>query len=400
LSGTRPRPPRRPEPESASAQDAHRLAALAGDCESTGIARRCLVLRLSLLPADLRKPQHLRLARDALDPLLSADRAQRFILPNDDIVMVWRGTADAPLAASRHAVTQMFADTDAEMTEVLGLWLMLDLPGDVAALREVLAASLSNVPTPVEKPRAAPLDAAALAALEAALSQADVARFARRRVVCLPAADGKFRSVWEIRYLAAEELCAELAEGRAARAEPWLYRRLARTLDRRLLVLLAASQELRAAGPFGLELNVASILGPDFLRFDTALPQLLRGRVTIGMQPADILADLPAFLFARDFARARGYRLMLSLPDCDMLPILPLAKLGLDLVEIGWTPSVQALPIELIEREAGHMVLARADSPEAVAWGQAHGIGLFEGRAAAPGMPTFAPPPLAPARSL
>ncbi len=398
MSGMRSRPPRRIEPDSASGQDAHRLAALASDCEATGIARRCLVLRLSLLPNDLRKPQHLRLARDALDPLLSADRAQRFILPNDDIVMVWRGSADGPLAASRNAVTQMFADTDAEMAEVLGLWLMLDLPADIAALRDVIATSLDeNSVPPTEKPRAAPLDAAALAVLEATLAQADVARFARRRVVCIAGTDSKFRPAWEVRYLAADELCAELAGGRAARAEPWLYRRLARTLDRRLLALLAANQELKDARPFGLDLDVASILGPDFLRFDTALPQLLRGRVTLGLQPADILADLAAFLFARDFARARGYRLMLCLPDSDMLPVLPMAKLGLDLVEITWSPAALMVPAELIEREAGHMVLAKADTAEAIAWGQSHGIALFEGRAALPGMPTFAPPPV-PAR--
>jgi hypothetical protein len=389
LNNAAPRPARREEGDSAARQDAHRLAAVARDCEVAGIARRCLLLRLSSLPADLRKPHHLRLTRDALDPLLSADRAQRFILPNDDIAVVWRGTAEALLAASRQAVTRMFADADAGMPSPEALWCQLDLPADAEMLRQLVADSLSDGPAR-EVRQGDPLDAAALAALEATLAQADVARFARRRLICSAADDGRFRLDWEARYLAGDDICADLAEGRSAHAEPWLYRRLARTLDRRLLALLAANQELRAAGPFGLDLGVASVLGADFLRFDAALPVSLRGRITLAFEPTDILADLSAFQFARDFARARGYRLLLRLPDCALLPVLPVARLGLDLVEIVWSRAAVALPTDLLDQESGRMILAGADVAEAVAWGRAHWIGLFEGRAVAPGQPLVA----------
>ena len=52
------------------------------------------------------------------------------------------------------------------------------------------------------------------------------------------------------------------------RADPWLFRRLTRTFDRRMLALLASPEELRLAGPLGIDLNVASVLSPAFLRFD------------------------------------------------------------------------------------------------------------------------------------
>jgi len=389
MSASVARPGRRTEADDTAArQDANRLAALVRDCEAAGIRRRCLMLRLSLLPSDLRKPHHLRLARDALDPLLSADRAQRFILPNHDIAMVWRGTADLLLDASRRAVTAMFADVDVPMPDPGRFWCVLDVPADIEAVRRLIAESLADVSPPhAESPPGEPLDATALAALETALAQANVARFARRRAVCARGADGMFRVAWEVRTLAVEELCADLAPGRAARAEPWLYRRLTRTLDRRLLALLAATSELRSAGPFGLDLNVASMLGADFLRFDAALPQGLRGRVTLGLQPPDILADLPAFLFARDFARARGYRLLLRLPAADLLAMLPPARLGFDLVEITWSQAAIALAADLLDQEEGRIVLAGADSADALVWGRAHGIGLFEGRLAVPGQP-------------
>ncbi len=125
------------EMEAAAQQDARRLLSLAAECEAAGITRHCLVLRLSSVPAELRKPHHLRLARDALDPLLGASRAQRFILPNDDIAMVWRGPAEAQLSASQHAVTEMFADAAAAMPSVESLWRRLDLPMEAKALRSL-----------------------------------------------------------------------------------------------------------------------------------------------------------------------------------------------------------------------------------------------------------------------
>jgi len=386
MSAGVPRTGRHTDADTAARHDANRLAALARDCEAAGIRRRCVVVRLSCLPPELRKPHHVRLARDALDPLLSADRALRFMLPNHDIAVAWRGAFDTLLTASRDAVTGMFDDVDAAMPAPDLFWRVLELPDDADVLRALIAESLADGgrAAAVASP-AMPLDAAAVAALEAALSHADVARFARRRAICRRGPDGRFHTAWELRTLSVEELCAELAPGRGTRAEPWLFRRLLRTLDRRLLVLLASANELRAAGPFGLDLNVASILAPDFLRFDAALPLSLRGRVTLGLEPADILDDLPSFRFARDFARVRGYRLLLRLPDCSLLPALPPVRLGLDLVEIAWSRAATTLPIDLIEQEGGRIVLTGADTVDALAWARAFDITLFQGRAVVPG---------------
>lgn len=375
--------------QEAARRDAHRLAAVARDCESAGIGRNCLLLRLSSLPPDLRRPHHLRLAREALDPLLlSADRAQRFSLPNDDVVVVWRGPAADALDASRRALVKMFDDADAEMPPVDQLWREMDLPahGDhvLALVGECL--SPARLPALAAMPLQA-LDAAALASLETVLAHADLARFARRRPVCRRASDGRFQIEWELRTLSVDDLCAELTPGRHPKTTPWLFRRLLRTVERRQLALLAAAEELRAAGPFGIDLTVASILAPEFLRFDAALPQRLRGRVTLGVQPEDIVDDLSAFRFARDFARLRGYRLLLRLPDCGLLPAMPPARLGLDLVEIAWSRRAVELPTDLLDDEAGRAVLTGADSAEALAWARSFNIALFEGRAVAPGRP-------------
>lgn len=370
--------------------DADALRALARGCVSAGIARRALLLRLSRLPEALKRPHHLRLARSALDPLSVADRARLYRLPNEDVAMVWRGESAAALRTSRDAVRHLFADSGEALPEPETLLAALRLPEDAGTLLQAVEESLNPPDTPA---RAAPAEAAAsepldppvLAELEAALARADVARFMRRRQIAQRLPEGGFRLVWEKRTLSATEIAATLVPDRAIRAEPWLFRRLTRTLDRRMLALLAAPRELHDAGPFGLNLNVASILSPEFLRFDAALPSGLRGQVVIDLLLADVMTDPAAFLFARDFARGRGYLLALRGVTAGLLEAFPLRRIGLDLLELRFCPDLARLDLELAD--ADHVVLSHADCGAALAWGRAHGVALYQGLAAIPSLP-------------
>ena len=366
------------------AGDAEALCRLLESCEAAGIARNALLLRLSCLPRELRRAQHLRLARAALDGLLRADRAQLFRLSRDpasDLVVVWRGAAEFAAQTCLDAIERLFSGTD--LPDLPELAQPLSLPRDTAALLWAVDAARAPAAMRPAEALGPALDTVGLATLEARLAGADVARFARRRDVCAPGADGRFALRWEKRFLSVAELSETLAPDRSARADPWLFRRLTRTLDHRMMALLAAPGELRDAGPFAINLNVGSILAPEFLRFDAALPAGLRGRVVLDLLPADVLADPAAFLFARDFARARGYRLALRSVTAELLDVLPLALSGLDLLQLRWSPGLSAL--RDLPSDPACVVLGRADVPEAVAWGRARGIALFSGVLAARG---------------
>jgi len=368
--------------------DAERLRTLVRGCVTAGIARQALLLRLSRLPEDLKRPHHLRLAHAALDPLSFADRARLFRLPNEDVAMVWRGEAAEALRTSLDTVLHLFADAGEQVPGPDALLFALRLPEDAGTLLQAIEESQPPPEEPGKAPAGAvptdPLDPPALAALEAALAQADVARFMRRRQIAERLAEGGFRLVWEKRTLSVAEIAATLVPDRAIRADPWLFRRLTRTLDRRMLALLGAPRELRDAGPFGLNLNVASILSPEFLRFDAALPPELRGQVVIDLLLADVMADPAAFLFARDFARGRGYLLALRGVTAGLLDAFPLRRIGLDLLHLRFSPELARLDAGRTLPDADHIVLSRADTGTALAWGRAHGIMLYQGLAAVP----------------
>jgi hypothetical protein len=351
-----------------------RLHRLIDACSTSGVPRRALHVALWSMLQGSSGPALRARAAAALDPLAGADRAQRFSLPKGDLVVVWRGPGRAALRASLEALAALLAGMRLRPTAMLCR--LFHLPRDAASLREVLAAR----PTGPQPARRAllPLDAESVALLEAALAQADVAHFLRRRDVYGTDRKGALRRRWDRRSLDLDEVMSSLAPGISAEGAPWLAARLRRVLDRRKLALLCSPQELTTAGPLGIDLAVDSLMSAEFLRFDSVLPARLRGRVAIALHAADILADWPAFAFAQAFARSREYRLALHNADADLLPLLPREAFGLDLIELRWTADLPDRAQALGEADPARLVLIDAATPGAIAWGRSQGIQFFE----------------------
>ncbi len=357
-----------------------RLAALVANCTAAGVARQALVLRVDRLPPALTRPHHLRLAEAALAPLLRLPRAELFQLPGPSLAVTWRGDAEAELLDVIDELEHLLIDPTLAGPALSELICLYDLPdtGDL-----LLAAFANDASQPDEAGHAGtPLDPTFLTLLEACLSQADVPRFARRESVWQM--DGtRIALAWEDRTLSIAELTEELAPGYNLQAEPWLFRRLTRTLDRRVLALLASPGELSAAGPFAVSLNVASLLSPDFLRFDTALPAGLRGRIVVALSPADIVADTRSARFAIGFARTRGYRMLLRTDTADLLGVMAPAALEFDYVATPWAAVLPDRESEIFARlTPNNLLLTGCEAPDAVEWGLAKGVRLFAGPAA------------------
>jgi hypothetical protein len=360
---------------------AERLIALVHDCQRSGVSRQVLLVRTERLPPGLSRPHHLRLAEAALLPLLSANRALRFHLPGPQFAVTWRGDAETALLEVLRSLELLLSDPPPGTPPLEDLVFLYQLPQQADLLLEALKVT-PDAAEGAEPPSLPALDIETLAALEANLAQADVARFARRHPVWR-LTDGPPSIAWERRTLSVQELTAGLLPGCDVQKDPWLFRRLTRTLDRRMLALLASPGELAGVRPFTLDLNVASVLSPEFLRFDSALPAPLRGKVIIELMPADILADAASFVFARGFARARGYRLMLRNATPSLLRVLSLEALEVDHVQLRWTSALAEAKAEAVGAlSPGRMVMFRANDPAALDWGARAGIRLFQGSAA------------------
>lgn len=365
------------------AEDADALLRLIRESQAAGISRNVLLVRLSPLPSSMTRPHHVRLVWSAVEPLLRADRARLFRLSDErvaDLAVVWRGGAEQALAHCLLVLERLFTDSGWSGTSPVAEAMLL--PGEADRLLAAIASASAPPaadPEP-DDPQGLALDTVALATLEARLARADMSRFARRRDVCALDPRGRFAPQWERRYFSLTEIGETLIPDRSLRADPWLFRRLTRTFDARMLALLSARGELDDAGPFSISLNVASILSPAFLHFDANLPNPLRGAILLELHPADMLADPSAFLFARDFARARHYRLGLHGVSADLLEVLPLSSSGLDLLLLRWSAALGR--VERLASDPSLIVLDGVSTDEAIGWGRARGIALFCGRLA------------------
>ena len=350
----------------------------------SGVARRVLLLRTDQLPASVSRVEQLKRAGKAVALLESADRSQRYDLPGGRIVVSWKGESARLVEQTMQGLDRLLRENPIDAPSLNTLAQLFNLPGEGDALLSAASAglqvqNLETIAAPVDAELVTaplqPMLPAELDRLEQSLAGTDISRFARRRPVSYY--NGQTAELaWEERTLSIPELIETVAPGRDARSDIWLFRRLTRVLDRRMLSILSEPQGLRVAGPFSITLNVASVLSAEFLRFDAALPPALRSRVVISFLPADIASDAAAFAFARNFARARSYRICLRAVSNSLLPALDLQALNLDFIQLIWSPDLELLPA-LPDAGETRWILGQPLTPEGINWGLEQGISLF-----------------------
>lgn len=366
----------------AAIRAAAELAALVRETVAANAVRDVLHLRMAGLTPAMRRPHHQRLMRDALEPALAGARTRVFDLPNGDVVAV----APPPALALETARRALARTLDAAAQDAVR---SLKLPEAAAQLLAAAAESLGLEPAPEAvdpgEPRP-PLSTAQVAAAERALARADLEPVTSNQSVCRMDPDGSPAVVlWEDRRVSWPAL-SELALGGAdTGASSALRRRLARLAEQRMLAEIGRPAAQVAWRPVGLPLTPATLACPAFQRFDAGLPAGRRKEITIGFRPADVLADPAGFMAARDAVRARGFALALDDAAAGLLVVLPLARLGLDVVRLRWSPELPmavppALAALLAEEEGPDaVVLVGVDRPAAIAWGWEVGIRRFQG---------------------
>ena len=91
-----------------------------------------------------------------------------------------------------------------------------------------------------------------------------------------------------------------------------LFEHLTQTLDRRVLTMLRCGDDSALAHSYSLNLNVSTLISPEFETFDQSLRSATRGTIVIELEKVDIFNDIGAYIFARDYVRERGYRIRLD----------------------------------------------------------------------------------------
>lgn len=369
--------------------------------------RRAVVVRLSALQPVNRRDHHVRIAASTFESIVTQLKGQLFALANADLVVVFKESALDEVEAQIVKLRFMFADDPLLVGDSGGAkvpfvnWYLLgrdydallqfaqNAAQDEQQRRQATAGEDSRAARP-SRPAAKgrPLTADLLARLEEHLARADLANLLRRQAVSAIVGKAPPQPVFYELFVSIQDLRETLAPDVNLASSPWLFQQLTETLDKRVLSLLNKHDDRTVAGDISININVQTMLAPEFLVFDDNVKASMRGTILLELQKVDIFADLGSYLFARDFAHDRGYRLCIDGVGLDSLPFIDRDRLGIDLVKLSWSPALSEgmLPdgstLEAFVDRCGpnRLILCRCDDDEAITLGQELGISLFQGR--------------------
>lgn len=368
--------------------------------------RSMVQMHLSSLRPFNRREQHLRAAANSFDPIIKAMAGQLFVLKNGDMFFFFKNEVRGDVETAVQQVKYMFSDdplvADEEETRtVFATWLdairefeeiqrIIQVLADAEDRRMEEAKSRMDARAALraKQKMGEPMSPEVLAKIEDSLMRADLSNLVRRQFACAidenMVPEPKFSEL----FISIQDLRETLMPGVNLLANRWLFNHMTETLDRRMLSMLSKTDRIGMSGDISFNINLRTLVSQDFLQFDDNVAASRRGAMIIELQKEDIFSDLGSYLFAREFIQAKGYRVSVDGLTYESMQIINHRRLGADMLKLVWNTelidggeNVMAQIRKMTEDLGGErVVLCRCDNREAIDFGVAAGIGLFQGR--------------------
>lgn len=364
---------------------------------------RAVVLNLSRLRPDNRRAQQIRIAANTFERLVRHFEGQIFRLAQGDIVFICKDVDVGSVDGAVNKVRYLFGDdplasaTDDIQSDGFSTW--YDLARDYVKFAGFVQnlyleeqhrqKRLATIAGDGQRNARQPMDPAALSELVKIVERADLTNVIRRQPVCAILPNDAPQAIYREVYVSIPDLRDAVMPKRDIASDRWLFQYLTQTLDRRVLAMLRRGDDSALAHSYSLNLNISTLLSPEFQAFDQNLRPGTRGSIIIEVEKVDIFNDIGAYIFARDYVRERGYRMCLDGVTALTLPFIDRERLGIDLVKVFWSPDLgdPARPERTAEVKAAiervgksRVIIARCENADAVRFGHESGVHLFQGR--------------------
>ncbi len=372
--------------------------------EKTRAGRKALHVHLSQLRPYNRRDNHLRTAAANFDPIARANNGQLFALANGDLFFFYKAEVQAqvdavvqrlrylfgedPLVTAEGADGKEFAsilDAEKQYDDILyAARSVAETDGKRGAEEKTRMDARARLQTRQEKGE--PLTPEVLARIETALMRADLSNLVRRQFACAFDENDSPNPIFSELFISIKDLRETLLPGVNLTSNRWLFQHLTETLDKRMLALLTKTDRLTVSGDISFNINVRTLLAPEFMAFDENVSAGRRGGMIIELQKEDIFSDLSTYLFAREFVQDKGYRVCLDGLTYQTMDIIDRKRLGADMAKLVWTPEIAENPLAadriraMLDGGGKTVVLCRCDTADAVDFGRSVGIELFQGR--------------------
>jgi EAL domain-containing protein (putative c-di-GMP-specific phosphodiesterase class I) len=369
--------------------------------------RRAVHVHLSRLKPQNRRDQHIRIAVNTFEDLINQFEGQVFSLGNSDLVFICKSAKISDIDDAITKLRFLFSEDPltqtpaGQKTDPFCTWYNIErqypeflelaeqLNDDELQREKRLAAAAQESGEPEVSDERPLLSPEQLGKLEEFLARSDLSSVIRRQPICAVVGDNPPQAVFKELYVSTVDLASTVLPDVNLTGNRWLFQDLTQTLDRRMLKHLSKADDSELFSSFSINLNISTIMSPDFLEFDASLRTGSRGTIVIELQPVDVFSDFDTFMFARDFLREKGYRVCLDGISLSMFEFIDRKRLGLDLVKLFWAPEIgesasaerrEQIRDQINELGRSRIILSRCDTPSAVRVGQALGVSLYQGR--------------------
>lgn len=365
--------------------------------------RMACELHLNLLRPYHQQAHHLRIVRRTLEPLVRKYDAGIYEMHNRNVIVTAKGASIGDIDPYIQQVRYLFSEDPlfiGEDDSQFSTWYDVERDYHVLLSRvRLLNEQRKAVPDPAngadqEAMRRLGFGGTAirpthLEQIERAIEHADLANILRRQDVCAIMPGMRPARMFHELYFSMYYLAQTLLPGHNVTSDDFLFRHLTRALDRRMLALMMQRELFQMLRTGALNLNVRTVLSAEFMEFDKATNIKDRGSLGIELPALDVMNDPNEYLFARDFLKERGYKIIIDGVKYLNLPLIDRDWLGFDFVKVTWTPSLfddaagqrrEALKASVGRIGRDRVVLCRVDSDDALKAGEALGITLYQGR--------------------
>ncbi len=234
-----------------------------------------------------------------------------------------------------------------------------------------------------------PLDPPNLTVIQEGIALVDLSTMIRKQSVCAVVQGQEPRVVFDEIYTSMQSLRRTLTPNVNLHANRWLFQALTEYLDGPMIDYLTWNDDVTACDSFSLNLNVLTLLSPEFLELGDRLSERMRGSIIIELQLMDVYSDLGNYFHARDVLRERGFKFCLDGMNHLSLPLIDREALGFDLVKLFWHPDLydqldgaRGDQLRRAAQQIGpeRLILARCDSEQALEVGRSLSAALYQGR--------------------
>ena len=354
--------------------------------------RKVVHLRLGkLMPAN-RTPVRIKIVTRMFRTLESGRQVQIFSLTNDDLAMIVGAGAQRDVNNIIHRIRKLFEGDPLTLDDEGGndrfiSWydLTLDAAMAIHAAQQLRQeAQTAQPPVATSLPNITP---AALDEIHKKLAFLNVVPFVRNQVALhIDRATNEASIEFFEFFLSVADIQRQVAPTWNLFGDRSLFQDLSRTMDLRMLDVVARAPDFRGAPAVSLNLNLETVFTPGF---GTFLERLEQGqKVIVEVQAVDVLTNFNMYLDAQAVLSSMGHAVLIDGLSTSALSMLDVALMKPDYAKIIWAPELldmmdpannqtAAFIVQNIGTEK--VVLSRVDSANALAWGLKTGITVFQG---------------------